>query len=83
MSDDRYGTLRHELARLNDPEARFELGEDARRAQLAGLADRYLLELLDGYERLERVLVPKLAPPEHATPDDPHGAFGAPGMMGG
>lgn len=77
-----YAELRATLERLNDPEARFELGEASRNAALAALADKYLLTLLDTCERLEAVLVPRVVH-EHATADDPHGVFGAPGMMGG
>lgn len=65
MSDtpDRYADLRERLARLNDPEARFELGEDARRAQLAALADQYLEELLESHDRYENLLyLPKVVP---------------------
>lgn len=60
---DKYADLRARIERLNDPGARFELGEDARRAQLASLADQYLLPLLDDYERVAAVLYPKVLPP--------------------
>jgi len=53
------GAVRERLARLNDPEARWELGEDARRAELASLADAHLENLMDEVERLRRVLFPK------------------------
>lgn len=65
---EKYADLRARLDRLNDPEARFELGEDARRAQLASLADQYLPELLDAYERLATVLYPRLAEQPKVAP---------------
>ena len=55
-----YAHVKDRLSRLNDPEARWELGEDARRAELAALADAYLLELIEANERLSAILYPKL-----------------------
>ena len=63
----KYAHLRADLERLNDPEARFELGEDARRAQLAGLADKYLLTLLDDHDRMEMILLPRSVPSERQS----------------
>ena len=54
-----YTELRRGLERLNDPEARFELGEASRNAALAAAADEHLLPLIDEVERLRRVLVPR------------------------
>lgn len=63
-----YTGLRVRLEQLNDPESRFELGEDARRAALASLADEYLLPLLDSYERLERVCYPRVVSNQEKKP---------------
>lgn len=70
----KYIDLRMKLERLNDPEVRFELGEDARRAQLATLADQHMLELLDSYERLERVCYPHPLEPSVTSNQDTKGS---------
>lgn len=69
---DKYDDLRRRLERLNDPMSRWELGEEARRAELAALAEQYLPDLVASHDRLAAVLyMPELPPREDNTDEQP------------